>query len=117
MSLLNLKSISKRYLIGSVEVNALRSIDLKIEKGESPEDVIRRMRPAMDHIMAQENENTILICMHGRAIRILLCMILNVPLKDMDLYEHQNLCLYLLNYTNSIFTIEKHNDIDHLRSI
>ncbi len=34
MSLLNLKSISKRYLIGSVEVNALRSIDLKIEKGE-----------------------------------------------------------------------------------
>jgi putative ABC transport system ATP-binding protein len=34
MSLLNLKSISKRYIIGSVEVNALRSIDLKIEKGE-----------------------------------------------------------------------------------
>lgn len=34
MSLLDLKNISKRYLIGSVEVNALRSIDLKIEKGE-----------------------------------------------------------------------------------
>ena len=34
MSLLDLKRISKRYLIGSVEVNALRSIDLKIEKGE-----------------------------------------------------------------------------------
>ena len=34
MSLLDLKNISKRYQIGSVEVNALRSIDLKIEKGE-----------------------------------------------------------------------------------
>jgi putative ABC transport system ATP-binding protein len=34
MSLLELKNIGKRYLIGSVEVNALRKIDLVIEKGE-----------------------------------------------------------------------------------
>jgi putative ABC transport system ATP-binding protein len=34
MSLLELKNIGKRYVIGSVEVNALRKIDLKIEKGE-----------------------------------------------------------------------------------
>jgi putative ABC transport system ATP-binding protein len=34
MSLLELKSIAKKYQIGEVEVNALRKIDLKIEKGE-----------------------------------------------------------------------------------
>jgi len=34
MSLLELKNIGKKYLIGSVEVNALRKIDLVIEKGE-----------------------------------------------------------------------------------
>lgn len=34
MSLLELKNIGKRYVIGSVEVNALLKIDLKIEKGE-----------------------------------------------------------------------------------
>jgi putative ABC transport system ATP-binding protein len=34
MSLLELRNIGKRYLIGSEEVNALRSIDLTIEKGE-----------------------------------------------------------------------------------
>jgi putative ABC transport system ATP-binding protein len=34
MSLLELKNIAKLYTIGTVEVNALRNINLKIEKGE-----------------------------------------------------------------------------------
>ncbi len=34
MALLELKNISKRYTIGTEEVNALRAIDLNIEKGE-----------------------------------------------------------------------------------
>ena len=34
MSLLELKSIAKKYQVGPVEVNALRKIDLTIEKGE-----------------------------------------------------------------------------------
>ena len=88
---------------------------LKIEKGESPEDVIVRMKPAMDHIMSQPNEKTILICMHGRAIRILLCHLLNYPLKSMDMFEHENLCLYVLNHTGSMFQMEWYNDTRHLR--
>ncbi len=34
MSLLELKNIGKRYIIGSEEINALQKIDLNIEKGE-----------------------------------------------------------------------------------
>lgn len=92
----------------------LGNTSLRIEKGESPDDVVVRMKPAMDHIMAQPNEETILICMHGRAIRILLCHLLNYPLKSMDMFEHQNLCLYLLNYSGSMFSLERY-DTDHLR--
>jgi len=92
----------------------LGNTSLRIEKGESPDDVVVRMKPAMDHIMAQPNEDTILICMHGRAIRILLCHLLNYPLKSMDMFEHQNLCLYLLNYSGSMFSLERY-DTDHLR--
>jgi broad specificity phosphatase PhoE len=92
----------------------LGNTSLRIEKGESPDDVVARMKPAMDHIMAQPNEETILICMHGRAIRILLCHLLNYPLKSMDMFEHQNLCLYLLNYSGSMFSLERY-DTDHLR--
>ncbi len=89
---------------------------LRIEGGESPDDVIERMRPAVDFIMRQEHEKTILICMHGRAIRILLCHLLNYPLRCMDMFEHQNLCLYRLNYSGSMFAVEKYNDIEHLKA-
>lgn len=89
----------------------------RIVGGESPEEVIIRQKPALDYIIGKENESTVLICMHGRAIRILLCHLLHYPLKSMDLFEHQNLCLYVLNYTGSMFSIERHNDVTHLQSM
>lgn len=91
--------------------------EMRIEGGESPNDVVKRMKPAVDYIMKQQHEKTILICMHGRAIRILLCYLLNYPLRCMDMFEHQNLCLYVLNYSGSMFSVEKHNNTDHLRFI
>jgi len=93
----------------------LGNTSLKIQGGESPDDVVHRMKPAVDHFMSRPDEKSILICMHGRAIRILLCYLLNYPLRSMDLFEHQNLGLYLLNYSGSMFTIEKYNDDSHMR--
>ena len=89
--------------------------DMRIEGGESPEDVVRRMAPAVDHILSRPDERTILICMHGRAIRILLCYLLKYPLRSMDMFDHTNLCLYVLNYTGSFFNVERYNDTRHLR--
>lgn len=90
---------------------------LRIEGGESPDEVVVRMKPAMDHILNQPNEKTILICMHGRAMRILLCHLLNYPLKSMDMFEHENLCLYVVNYTGSMFSVEVYNDTTHLKKV
>jgi probable phosphoglycerate mutase len=90
---------------------------LRIEGGESPDEVVTRMKPAVDHILTKENENTILICMHGRAIRILLCYLLNYPLKSMDMFEHENACLYILNFTGTVFNVELYNNVDHLKSL
>jgi broad specificity phosphatase PhoE len=90
---------------------------LSIQGGESPDDVVKRMKPAVDYILKQPNEQTILICMHGRAIRILLCYLLNYPLRCMDMFEHVNLCLYKLTYTGSMFTVDLYNNTDHLRDI
>lgn len=92
----------------------LGKTDERITDGESPEDVVLRQRPAIDYVMSKKSESTILICMHGRAMRILLCQLLNYPLKSMDMFEHTNLCLYLVNYTGSMFSLEKHNDRAHL---
>jgi probable phosphoglycerate mutase len=88
---------------------------LKIDGGESPEDVRDRIIPALHTILAHKEERTILICMHGRAIRILLCHLLNLPLKEMDQFEHANLCLYLLQYQNGVYDILLNNDLSHLK--
>lgn len=90
---------------------------LRIEGGESPDEVVVRMKPAVDHIMSHADEKTILICMHGRAMRILLCYLLHYPLKSMDMFEHENLCLYILNHTGSMFNIELYNNVNHLRKL
>ena len=89
----------------------------RIEAGESPEDVTRRQAVAINYIMDKTDEPVILICMHGRAIRILLCRLLNYPLHSMDMFEHQNLCLYELDFTGSMFSVKKYNDTAHLASI
>jgi probable phosphoglycerate mutase len=89
----------------------------RIEGGESPEDVAARQKPVIDYIMSRKEEPMILICMHGRAMRILLCQLLNYPLQSMDMFEHQNLGLYLLNYSGTMFSIVKHNDTKHLKNV
>ena len=89
-------------------------IDLKIDGGESPREVQARQKPVLDDILASDAEN-ILICMHGRAIRIFLCLMLNKDLKLMDEFKHENLCLYSLNYSESTgFELDKKCDITHL---
>jgi broad specificity phosphatase PhoE len=89
----------------------------RIEGGESPDDVVLRQQVAIDHILSKEKESNVLICMHGRAMRILLCQLLNYPLKSMDMFEHQNLCLYQLDFTGSMFAIKQHNDTHHLNTL
>jgi len=90
---------------------------LKIEGGESPQDVFEKQTKAIEIILSNVNEETILVCMHGRAMRILLCQMLNYPLRCMDMFEHSNLCLYKLNYTGSMFTVELFNNKDHLKKL
>ena len=88
---------------------------MRIPDGESPEEVLLRMKPATDLIMSRSEEKNVLICMHGRAIRILLCHLLNYPLKSMDIFEHENACLYLLKHTGTMFHVDRFNDVSHLK--
>jgi len=85
-----------------------------IEGGESPRQVAAREKVAFEHILAQTHEKHILICMHGRAMRVLLCQLLNYPLSAMDMFEHHNLGLYQLHYTGSMFIVDRYNNTAHL---
>ncbi len=89
------------------------NLDLSVGGGESPMQVVERQKEAMDIVLNSEHE-TILICMHGRAMRILLCWLLNYPLNFMDGFPHQNCAYYQLSVTNQLFSILKFNAVDHL---
>lgn len=90
--------------------------DLAIEGGESPVQVAERQQKAIEAIKEAEAEK-ILISMHGRAIRIFLTQLLNLPLDEMDSFEHANLGLYALTCTDGQFTLLRENDVSHLQNL
>lgn len=90
------------------------NFDVKTEGGESPNEVFVRQVKAVKYILPKPNEDTVLICMHGRAMRLLLCLLFEKPLSFMDDYPHQNTSLYVLNYDGENFEMEVFNSLEHL---
>ncbi len=89
-------------------------LDISVEGGETPRQMFNRQAEGLKKIMTRTDEETILICMHGRAIRSFLCLLTGTPLKDMEKWEHHNLCLYELEFNGRHFDVTKENDICHL---
>jgi broad specificity phosphatase PhoE len=91
--------------------------ELPIEGGESPDEVAARQRPFLELINSRTQDKNILVCMHGRAMRILLCQMLRYPLKSMDMFEHENLGLYLVHFTGTQFIVDLYNNVEHLGTL
>jgi broad specificity phosphatase PhoE len=87
------------------------NLDYAPEGGESPMELQDRQKGALEFISESQVEKNILVCMHGRAMRSFLCLMLNKPLELMDDFPHTNLCLYklVLHRDSSIALIEKNN--------
>lgn len=83
--------------------------------GESPEQVMLRQRKAFKQIMEKTEEKRVLICMHGRAMRILLSWLTGRSLSQMDDFEHTNLGLYELHMHAGEFKLIRSNDTKHLK--
>lgn len=84
-----------------------------IEGGETPWQVHQRMKQGIDKLSAMQ-ENQILIVSHGRAMRILLCTMLNKPLSAMDTFPHTNTSLYQLKWDGNKYSLDISNDLSHL---
>jgi len=89
-------------------------LDRCFEKGESPNQVALRLKIAMKEINSSDF-TTILMCIHGRALRILLCLMIGIPLREMEEFLHSNLCLYVLSYEDNNWKIVTRNDTSHLQ--
>ncbi|MEB0302858.1 histidine phosphatase family protein, partial [Mucilaginibacter sp. 5C4] len=90
-------------------------LNTKFEGGESPNEVKARQLQALDIIMSHPEEKNVLVCMHGRALRLLMCILTDLPLTQMDTFPHQNLVLYKVTYDGSRFRIVEANNALHLK--
>jgi len=89
--------------------------DAKFEGGESPNDVSIRLQETISLIKSKTDEKRILVCMHGRAMRLLLCLLLDKPLSEMGDFPHQNTTLYRLSFDDNKFKVIDFNNTDHLK--
>lgn len=92
-------------------------LDMRIQDGESPNELVRRQKQAVDYMLRQMEEQTVLVCMHGRALRILLCHLTDIPVCQMDDFPHTNTALYILTYEQNRFSIVDYYNINHLENL
>jgi probable phosphoglycerate mutase len=94
---------------------AAGNFDAKFEGGESPKQVALRLKAALIHVLSNTPEKCVLICMHGRVLRMIMCLLLNKSLTEMDSFLHSNTTLYHLQIdkANKI-TLLKVNNTQHL---
>jgi len=94
----------------------LGNYDTKFGGGESPNEVGVRLSKAIDHIKHQTDEKTVLVCMHGRAMRLILCLLLEKPYSDMEEFLHTNTTLYRLTFDKNTekFSLIDANNTSHL---
>ena len=89
------------------------NLDNKFEEGESPNEMSVRLEKGFNKVL-DDDHDTVLLCIHGRALRILLSKIIDNDLTKMDKYVHSNTGLYILEYKNGKYEILGSNLRDHL---
>ncbi len=90
-----------------------KEYELGAPEGETPLELQSRLKAFIKQL-EQSNEQKILVCTHGRAMRVLLCSFLNRPLAQMDTFPHQNLCVYKLRYRNNKYELILSNSTSHI---
>lgn len=89
------------------------NFDARITEGESARELGHRLMEFINHLKKRE-EQLILVCAHGRAIRCLICLMKGLPLTQMQTIGHHNTGLYLAQQIDNRFIFELENDISHL---
>lgn len=83
----------------------------KIENGENLCEVIVRLNKAIKIIMGEKKEENILVVTHGRVLKIILCILLKLDIKEMDEFQHRNMTMYHVLYKDNKFTIKKREEL------
>jgi probable phosphoglycerate mutase len=89
------------------------NLDEKFENGESPNEMSERLVKGFDKVIKENHEN-VLLCIHGRALRILLSKIIDKDLTKMDKYTHSNTGVYIIDYKDDEYDVVGENLRNHI---
>tara|TARA_Y200000002_G_scaffold350114_1_gene327258 strand:- start:112 stop:708 length:597 start_codon:yes stop_codon:yes gene_type:complete len=89
------------------------NLDNKFENGESPNEMVVRLMIGLEKLL-NDNLDSVLLCIHGRALRVLLSKIIDNDLTMMDKYVHSNTGMYIIEYNEGKYSIIKSNLREHL---
>ncbi|MCC5930811.1 MAG: histidine phosphatase family protein [Cyclobacteriaceae bacterium] len=93
------------------------NIHEKLDGGESPLDIMARQKDAFDFILSDDG-TPVLVCLHGRALKIMLAWLSGKCLSQQDTFHHDNLSLYILNVSeDGKVEIEVSDDRSHLDNV
>jgi broad specificity phosphatase PhoE len=89
-----------------------------VRGGESPEQVWERAHAGIQFILGRHTQGgNVLICTHGRTLRILLSQLLGYGLPLMQRFAHANTGLNILRVSGNRYIPEVLNDTRHLHTI
>lgn len=101
------KQIVNRWKSGDFEA--------KVPEGESPLEAWSRANEFLKDIPQKHQDQTLLICSHGRQLRVILSNLLNQDMRYMEEYSHKNTALTIINISKSGKTeLELLNNTNHL---
>jgi len=93
-------------------------LDCCIDEGETPDQMKLRQAEAMEQVLEiTKNDENVLICTHGRAMRMLLCLLTDQSYAVMDTFPHTNTALYKVDYEDGKYTIDQHYNVKHLNGL
>ncbi|MEL6654252.1 MAG: histidine phosphatase family protein, partial [Bacteroidota bacterium] len=69
-----------------------------VEAGETLQEAWGRAEPLMKSLPEKHMGQKLLLCSHGRQLRILLCNLLQVDLREMERFKHDNTGLTIVHW-------------------
>lgn len=89
----------------------------KAEGGESPIEAWSRAKPLFDMLRRDKVEQTILLCSHGRQLRVILSNLLGEGMRHMEKYNHHNTALSIVELDETgTANLVLLNDTTHLEN-
>lgn len=95
---------------------AAGNIGDRMEGGESPAECWQRLQNGLKIVCDRRQEGNVLVCMHGRVLRILLAEVLGYGMQYMGRFPHSNTGMNILVlHSNGKWSVDRLNDLRHLQ--